>query len=211
MHATRTTVIAVLALTVTTAAAHGVVTCRWTGGRDETPAIPPIPNTIGEWVGSDDDTDIDEPHLAHLTRRYTHARTGRSMLVSLTVGHPGLTGVHTPEYCYRGSGYDQVGRTERRPAEVKGGPPAAFWTTQFQKKTPTGTEQLRIFWAWSAGQGWVAPSAPRWHFLGKPSLYKLYVVGGGQADVAPGRDPALDDFLATLLATLNQSLFAPPS
>jgi hypothetical protein len=210
MHVSRTTVIAVLALTLTAAAAHGVVTSRWTGGRDPIVDVPAIPEKVGDWAGSDDTTDRDDPGLIHFTRRYTHARTGRSILMSLTVGHPGLTAVHTPEYCYRGSGYDVAGPIERRPAEVKHGPPAVFWTTQFQKKTAAGTEQLRVFWAWSAGQGWAAPDYPRLHYLGKPSLYKLYVVAGGQADVTPGKDAVLDDFLATLLGALNQSLFAPP-
>jgi hypothetical protein len=211
MQGSRTTVIAVLALTLSAAAAHGVVTSRWTGGRNAIEAIPPIPERVGDWVASDDQTDTDDPGLIHFTRRYTHARTGRSVLMSLTVGHPGLTAVHTPEYCYRGSGYDVAGAIERRPAEVKGGPPAVFWTTQFEKKTAAGAEQLRIFWAWSAGDGWAAPTHPRLHYLGKPSLYKLYVVAAGQADVSPGKDAVLDDFLATLLGALNQSLFAPPA
>jgi hypothetical protein len=210
MHGSRTTVIAVLALTLFTAVAHGVATSRWSGGRDGTVSIPAVPMTMGDWVGSEDEVDRDDPGLVHQTRRYTHSRSGRSFVISLTVGHPGLTAVHTPEYCYRGSGYDQVGPVERRAAEVRGGPPAAFWTTQFEKKSATGTERLRLFWSWSAGSGWAAPDSPRWHYLGKASLYKLYVVEGGQADVAPGKDPALDEFFSTLLTRLDQSLFALP-
>ena len=105
--------------------------------------------------------------------------------------------MHTPEYCYRGSGYDPLGQIERRTAEVKDGPPAAFWTTQFEKKSAAGNEQLRVFWSWSAGNGWAAPDSPRYKFLGRPLLYKLYVIGAGEANVAPGKDPALDEFLAT--------------
>jgi hypothetical protein len=202
-------VIAILALTLTAAAAHGVVTSRWTGGRDVIPTVPQFPSTIGDWTGSDDETDADDPGMIHFTRKYTHSRLGRSVVVSLTAGHPGLTAVHTPEYCYRGSGYDVAGPIERRTADVKNGPPATFWTTQFEKKTAAGAERLRIFWAWSAGQGWAAPDHPRLHYLGKPSLYKLYVVAPGQADVAPGKDVVLDEFLAGLLGTLNQALFAP--
>jgi hypothetical protein len=128
----------------------------------------------------------------------------------LTVGHPGLTAVHTPEYCYRGSGYDQSGSVERRSAPTSVGPPAALFTTRFEKKSAAGSEQLRVFWTWSDGRGWEAPDWPRFHYLRRSSLFKLYVVAGGLADVAPGRDPALDDFLATLLGTLHQSLFIPP-
>ena len=211
MRGSRTTIIAVLVLTLTTAVAHGVVTSRWTGGRDHKPQIPNVPTVIGNWIGTDDNTDIDDPNLANLTRKYTHARTGRWFLVSLTAGHPGLTAVHTPEYCYRGSGFDQLGPIERRTADVPGGPPAAFWTTQFEKKSAAGAEQLRVFWAWSAGHGWAAPDSPRWHYLGVASIYKLYVIGPGEADVTPGRDPAVDEFLAGLLQTLDRSLFTPPT
>ena len=85
MHGTRITVIAALALTLVTAVAHGVVTARWTGGRDSAPRMPDVPNTIGDWVGSNDDTEIDDRDLAHLTRKYTHARTG-----SVSIGHSNL-------------------------------------------------------------------------------------------------------------------------
>jgi hypothetical protein len=210
MRGRRTTVIAVLTLTLLTGVAHGVVTARWSGGRDGTLVMPEVPAIMGDWVGSEDNTDIDDPNLKNLTRRYTHSKTGRSFLMSLTVGHPGLTAVHTPEYCYRGSGYDQAGPVERRSAATKNGPPAALLTTQFEKKSAAGTEQLRVFWTWSDGRGWEAPAWPRFHYLRRASLFKLYVVAGGLADVAPGRDPALDDFLATLLGTLHQSLFIPP-
>jgi hypothetical protein len=216
MYGNRTTVFAVLALLVSTAVAHGVVTARWKGGSNSAAVDPEIlakmvPAKMGAWVGSEDNTDIDDPGLKNLTRRYTHVRIGRSFLVSLTKGHPGLTAVHTPEYCYRGSGYDQIGPVEKRTAVVKDGAPATFFTTQFGKKTAAGPEQLRIFWAWSAGQGWAAPDWPRVHYLGQRSLFKLYVVGPGQPDCSPGKDPALDDFLSTLLGTLDRSLFSPPA
>jgi hypothetical protein len=210
MQGRRNTVIAVLTLTLLTGVAHGVLTARWSGGRDSALVIPDLSAVMGDWVASDDETDKDDPGMIHFTRRYTHSKTGRSFLILLTVGHPGLTAVHTPEYCYRGSGYDQAGPVERRSANVKNGPSAAFFTTQFEKKSAAGTEQLRVFWAWSDGRGWEAPGWPRCHYLSRSSVFKLYVVAGGLPDVTPGRDPALDDFLATLLGTLNQTLFAPP-
>ena len=127
-------------------------------------------------------------------------------------GHPGLTAVHTPEYCYRGGGYDVAGAIVRRSADVPSGAAANFWTTQFEKKTTAGTEQLRIFWAWSADGVWHAPNFDaRFYYIGKPLLYKLYVVGAGQADITPGQDHVLDDFLASLLGTLNNALFAKPA
>ena len=168
-----------------------------------------MPTQIGEWVGTDDNTDIDDPNLANLTRKYTNRRTGRWLMVSLTAGHPGLTAVHTPEYCYRGSGYDQVGRIERRPLVNKGETAGGILDHAVRKKSAAGTEQLRVFWAGVPASGWAAPDSPRWHYLGKSSLYKLYVVGLGQDDVTPGKDPALDDFLYALIGTLDRSACSP--
>ncbi len=210
LHGSRATVLAALALILTAAVAHGVVSGRWSGG-DKVPQVPDVPLKIGDWVGEDQPSEVKDPGLANLTRRYTHSRTGRSLLISLTVGHPGLTAIHTPEYCYRGSGYQVAAAIERRPADVPGAPPAAFWTTLFSKPSAAGAEQLRVFWAWSADGAWAAPDHPRLHYMGRPSLYKLYVVGNGLPDVAPGKDPLLDDFLASLLGTLNQSLFPRPA
>ena len=92
MHASRTTVIAVTLLIVASGAAY-----RWTSGGSVTPSIPPVPAKIGDWVGEDLDNDVGDSALVNLTRRYTHSRTGRWFLISLTAGHPGLTAVHTPE------------------------------------------------------------------------------------------------------------------
>src|SRR5207244_9729177 len=132
---------------------------------------------------------------------YTHRKSGRSFVMSLTVGHPGLTAVHTPEYCYRGSGYEVAGPIETR--GVNGPAPGTLWTTAFRKATAANTDQLRIFWAWSAGGPWEAPDHPRLHFMGRPALYKLYVVAPGGAEAAPGTDPAVDDFLTAFLAALR--------
>jgi hypothetical protein len=120
-----------------------------------------------------------------------------------------LTAVHTPEYCYAGSGYEAGGPIEVR--VMAGAAPGTFWTTTFRKSSAAGAEQVRIFWAWSAGGPWAAPNHPRLFFMGKPSLYKLYVVAPGGAPAAAGQDPALDDFLAALLGTLNDALFPRPA
>jgi hypothetical protein len=201
MHGSRTTVIAVLALTLFAAVAHGVATNRWNGG-DPAPTIPDVPKQFGNWVGEDEESNIDDPALANITRTYTHKSSGRVFVISLTVGHPGLTAVHTPDYCYRGGGYEMTEAIVRRAADAN-----AFWTTTFRKSTASGTEQLRIFWAWSAGGAWAAPDYPRLHFMGKPSLYKLYVVAPSGAEALAGKDAALDEFMTAFLAVLDKSLF----
>jgi hypothetical protein len=206
MHGSRTTVIAVLALTLFAAFAHGVATNRWNGG-DAAPTIPDVPKQFAGWSGEDQESNIDDPALANLTRTYTHKASGRTFVISLTVGHPGITAVHTPDYCYRGGGYEMTEAIVKRDA----GSRCTFRTTTFRKSTAAGTELLRIFWAWSAGEAWAAPDYPRLHFMGKPSLYKLYVVAPGGAEAVPGKDPVLDEFLTSFLAVLDRALFARQS
>jgi len=206
MHGSRMTVIAVLALTLFAAVAHGVATNRWNGGGDVAPTIPDVPKQFGGWVGEDQQSNIDDPALANLTRTYTHKSSGRTFIISLTVGHPGITAVHTPDYCYRGGGYERTEAIVRREAEGPTGT-NTFWTTTFRKSTAAGTDQLRIFWSWSAGGPWAAPDYPRLHFMGKPSLYKIYVVAPGGAEAVAGKDAVLDDFLTSFLAVLDKSLF----
>jgi len=203
MHGSRTTLIAVFVVIGATAAAHGVVTNRWNGG-DAVPVLPDIPMKFGDWTGEDLKSSLDDPNIAHLSRRYTHKANGRMMVISLSMAHPGLTAVHTPEYCYTGSGYEMDGSITKFQTK---GPAAEFWTTAFQR--PGGADALRIYWAWSADGNWRAPTYPRLTFLGQRSLSKLYVVAGGAAAAASGQDAQLDDFFANLLGSLNGALFAP--
>jgi hypothetical protein len=203
MHASRATLIAVFVVIAATAAVHGIVSNRWNGA-DVEAALPEIPMRIADWVGEDVPSQAAEPGIAHLARKYTHAASGRSFIVSVSYGHPGLTAIHTPEYCYTGSGYEMDGGVGKYTAKSS---PAEFFTTAFQK--PGGAEPLRIYWAWSADGTWRAPNNPRLTFLGKRSLCKLYVVAGGGTAAAPGQDAALDDFIAKFVSTLNGALFAP--
>lgn len=208
MHGYRTLLIAALAVIVVTTAAHGIVTNRWNGG-DKTPTLPEIPLRFGNWNGADQHSDFDEPGIAHLSRRYVNTVTGRTFVVSLSLGHPGLTAIHTPEYCYTGSGYEMTTPITRRTLDGAGRPDELF-TTVFQKPGAAAGESLRLFWTWSADGQWKAPTHPRLSFLGKPTLCKLYVVTSGGVDAAAGRDPQLDEFLAGLRDSLNGALFSRP-
>src|SRR5947208_17019237 len=101
------TFLCVVGVTALGAAAHGYVTGRWQApGAATELALPAIPMALGDWAGEDVKSSLaDDPVLKNLTRKYTQARTGRVITVSLTLGPAGLTAQHTPEYCYPGSGY----------------------------------------------------------------------------------------------------------
>jgi hypothetical protein len=201
MHASKALLIAIVDIILATTAVHGVVTNRWNGG-DVAPVLPEIPKQFGEWVGEDQRTTIDEPGIAYLSRRYTSATNGRVIVISLSLGHPGLTAIHTPEYCYTGSGYEMNGSTSHFEMPSLD---AEFWTTCFQK--PGGADALRIYWGWSANGQWRAPNHPRLSFLGKPSLCKLYIVAAGAGATAAGQDKQLDDFMTRFIGQLNGAMF----
>lgn len=201
-------VIAIVTLVLASATAHGIVTNRWNGG-DATPAMPQVSMSFGDWIGEELKSQVKEPGLANITRRYVHGPTGKSYTISLTVGRSGLTSQHTPDYCYAGSGYTGS-KIDRRLVELPEGQPAELFTTEFRKQNREGAEEvLRIFWGWSADSRWAAPKIdPRFAFLGKPVLYKLYIVAAGAVDFSPGRDPVLDEFLTMFISTLNRELFS---
>jgi hypothetical protein len=144
----------------------------------------------------------------YLSREYVHEGSGEVMSILLVCGRPGPVAVHTPDICYRGGGYEMSPKTPfTLPAEPPLQKPAHFLTAKFVKEDATAPDALRIYWAWNAGDGWVAPTNPRWAFARYRALYKLYVIhhltGPGES---PDGDPS-QEFMKVLLPQLHQSLF----
>jgi hypothetical protein len=187
---------------------HGVWTDRWGTGAE--PAawgarLAGVPRTIGDWEGQDVPLDAKSLQVAevtgHLARTYVHRRTGAAVEVLLVCGRPGPISVHTPDVCLRGSGHSLVGAPEKY-----GAVHAEFWTARFRKGQAAPTN-LRIFWAWNAGDGWRASTSPRLEFARHPALYKLYVVRSLAAlDESLEKDPCTG-FLPLLLPELERALF----
>ena len=119
----------------------------------------------------------------------------------LLYGEPGPLGAHTPETCYVGAGYRQLGPA--LPRELAG---SAFWVAQFETAAqPPAT--LSVHWAWGTGGDWAASENPRFDYAAQSRIYKLYV--SHVAAPAGGRSP-LDDFLPAFLADLRTRLSNPP-
>ena len=110
------------------------------------------------------------------SRRYT-SPSGRVVLVSFISGIPGSVATHTPDVCYPGSGYKTLRATRKETFEVNGVPAAAY-VADFEKKTQTKQDRVRVRWAWTTDGAWVAPDNPRWQFasqLRAPTIYKVYI------------------------------------
>lgn len=201
------TYISVVVIAILGAAAHGTVTGRWKSGGPKTDLVmPAIPEDCGQWKSEQLKSGVTDDHLRNITRKYTHSRSGRVFTVSLTYGPAGLTAQHTPEYCYAGSGYKEVGQTQQFIAPGRPSESGGFRTAVFRRERGA-METLRIFWSWSADGNWSSPKVPELQFL-SGSLYKLYIVSW-DADRPPDQDAELQDFVSELLKTFQTSLFNP--
>ncbi len=189
----------------------GILTGRWgVGGRPAELAgrLALVPSVVGEWEGRSLDAAPRELEATGATgliqREFTHRGTGQRVAVSLLCGRPGPLAVHTPEVCYDGSGFKEVGSAVR--TKVPGG---EVRVRQFHKAAAVPVT-LRVIYGWSAGGSWEAPENPRLHFAGRPALAKLYVVREmGRADEPLAGDPALD-FLKVAAEPFRLALFPGP-
>ncbi len=171
-----------------------------------------VPLAFGDWAGT---VNVIPPkHLqiaeaqAHLSRTYTHKSSRRSASVMLLYGEPGPLGAHTPETCYVGAGYRQLGAAVVR--DLAG---AEVWAAKFETAGDAPVT-LNVNWAWGTGDGWKASDNPRFDFAGHSRIYKLYVSDVVPRGEGPGRAPA-DDFVPAFLAEVRARLAAadpsPPS
>jgi hypothetical protein len=133
--------------------------------------------------------------VGHLARNYTNRVTGQKVSVLLLCGRPGPMSVHTPEVCYQGSGYEIVGKQEKRQTKIEAtGRTADLWTAQF-KKPGIAPQPVRLFWGWGRGENWVASDQPRFTYARSRYLYKLYVTRSlSSSDDPVDKDPCLDFF-----------------
>lgn len=199
----------VLALVVCGAFVHGSVTQRWSiiapdSGR--TDQLHALEVRFEGWQPEPVDTEMPLNERSTATsRRYT-AANGRTAVVSFISGISGSVATHTPDVCYPGSGYKTLRGPRKETVDV-GGTPATVYVADFEKKTQTKLDRVRVRWAWTVDGTWVAPDNPRWQFAGQlraPTLYKVYIASplpDAEADTVPEDEPALKGFV---LATWTQ-------
>ncbi len=171
-----------------------------------------VPFDFDGWEGKTMDVDREEFEQAGAktfwARQYT--RRGQMLTVLLMCGKAGRMAVHTPEFCYQGLGYELVSAPQQFALPLRteaGSAKTEFWTARFNK--PLGvSNDLRLFWAWNDGNGWQAPSSPRWQFRRAAFLYKLYIVHPTSAQQALN-DELGAEFLPRFLPVADKILFAP--
>jgi len=195
--------------------AEGVWTDRWQVSHaveDAAGKIQALPLKLDDWEARAHELDPREAALGgvvgHTRRHYVHRSTGANLTVLLLCGLPGPMSVHTPEICYPGAGYAQVGEATRKSIDAgKQVGSADFWMVKFRKPGPAA-EAIRVYWSWSADGRWQAPDQPRYSFARAGALYKLYVVQPlGELDVVPEEDASMA-FMKSLLPQIGRHIFS---
>jgi hypothetical protein len=202
------------ALLVASGALHRVWTGAWTSSDNEPSAfaarLANVPQTIGEWQGTDGEVDPSQLTTAeavgHVLRKYVHRDSGAEVSVFILCGRPGPMSVHSPSICYGGIGFEPEKESHYNvPAEGEV-PEADFNRLDLVKHERVTPTRLRVYYAWNSGGRWTAPSNPRLKFGGVGALYKMYVIyrpapGSESAETDPAQD-----LLRELLPELQRDL-----
>ena len=183
-----------------------------------------IPHTIGDWEGVDRPVDPKVLQVAgadgYIDRVYTNKNTNQQVSIWLIVGHFRQVSRHTPNFCYRAAGFEQVEKVGLFPFEVKGLPTSTFRTAKFKGNVDGRDIFQRVFWAWwkpeplegeQAAEGlniaWSAPEDPRIDFGYCRALYKLYFTAPTSADEQPEESVCIE-FASEFLPIANQAIRA---
>ena len=159
-----------------------------------------LPIVLGDWQGVT--TEIRPKHLqiaeaqAHLSRGYTRPRDRAQVSLLVLAGAPGPLGAHTPETCFAGAGYQPEGAAAKQDLPGDSG---SLWRGRFHAPHGQGTAQ-DVYWGWSDGTKWIASSDPRFQFVSRNLLYKLYVTCGARP-AESGR--VAEEFLTALVPAMT--------
>ncbi len=199
----------VLALVVCGALVHGSVTQRWnmiSPDTAQTDRLHAVEVRFEGWQPEKVDTEMPVNERSIATSRRYMSPDNRTAMISFISGISGSVTTHTPDVCYPGSGYKTLRGPRKETFDLPRGP-ATVYVADFEKKTQTKQDRVRVRWAWTTAGEWVAPDNPRWQFAGQlraPTLYKVYIatpLADSDNDAAPEDDATTKAFV---LATWAQ-------
>ena len=171
-----------------------------------------VPAVIGEWESYELEDDPEQLKAARITgsvsRAYRNRTTGEAVSLFLVCGKAVNIAEHTPDQCFVAAGYTML--SEPNPYKIETDlVPGNFNYTVFQKDEPDRTHRQRIFWTWHDDEepGFQAPSNPTWSFVGKPALYKMYIMSELGSDPPPLEESPIIHFSREALPVLEEVLF----
>jgi hypothetical protein len=190
---------------------HGLWSGRWAEVHEvEVKNLLDFEGAIGDWQAGEfvaiDAKDLPKGQQT-VARRFVNPKSKKSVVLSVSAGHPGIVSVHTPDVCYLGTGYRLKGAVRRESNPVAESPtPMSCYTADFEKQSVAGSDAIRVRWSWSSHGEWQAPDSPRFHFIRAGVLYKLYLVHplADEADLT--KDDPYRKFVADLVPHLNRRL-----
>jgi hypothetical protein len=181
-----------------------------------------VPTNIGNWRG--EDMAVDEQvretagAIGAVSRAYRNIRTRDVVNLWLIVGHGRPISRHTPNVCYRTSGFEARADEDSLYPMTFGDDEqqAQFWTNTFFKEDESGRQLIRVFWSWYDTESdehpgtvvWEAPANPRWYFGNTRALYKMYFTSEMRsAEETAEQSPCLQ-FAREFLPAVNKALSA---
>jgi hypothetical protein len=211
----RSSFIIVVVVIAGSALVHGAITQRWdvfAPNPERTNRLHSLEVRFEDWQPTEVPTEMPTYERSIATaRRYVSTSSQQSAVVTIISGIPGSVSTHTPDVCYIGSGYKCLRGPRKDTLDLPGGARVEFYVADFEKKTSTKMERVRIRWAWTTNGDWIAPENPRWQFAKRlndvPELFKLYVatplpeVNGEER--APEDDPPTQAFVAAAWAQFS--------
>jgi len=201
-------------LILLTTMVQGFLTDRWRPSTSEqlkafADALQNVPIRIGDWeVQEITEMDPREREAAgavgDLSRTYRNPHTQEVVSVYMICGPSRAVAVHTPDACYVSSGFRIEDKIQ--PYDIPfGNTKGEFRTATFLKEDPTGSQLLRVFWAWNATGQWEAPEWPRLKYGGRTPLNKVYFIARSAPGESVADSPALafaKEFLPVATALL---------
>jgi Protein of unknown function (DUF3485) len=178
-----------------------------------------VPFEFGDWQSEPADVNQRELEASAATGSYARVFHNRfdpekKVEIFIVCGHPQDVTIHTPERCYKASGFKEDDEARKFPIDFGkeyGKDVAFFWTNRYKAGSEAeGQQSLRIFWSFSDDGQWVAPNFARLTLGRSPAVYKIYAIAPlkpgerEQPEDSPGKD-ILHDFLPVL----NSVLFPP--
>jgi hypothetical protein len=181
--------------------------------------ISSVPKDFGDWHGDDRPVDPTVQKVAGaigaVSRTYRNSRTGERVDLWLIVGHSRDVAFHTPDVCYRGSGFEARGKENSLyPLVMSGMPDTPMWTNTFFKEDVTGRTLIRVFWTWYNPESpendgkilWEAPSNARFHFGNSRALYKMYFTSEMRDPMETAEQSSALRFAKDFLPEVNKAL-----
>ena len=179
-----------------------------------------VPMVVGNWHGEDLAVDETVRETAGaigtpVSRVYRNVRTGEVVDLWLIVGHGRDIASHTPNICYRASGFEmRAPESSLYPMVFPGQPEAPFLTNTFFKEDLTGRRIVRVFWSWYNPESdtdqstveWEAPSNARWHFGNTRALYKMYFTSEMREPAESADESPCLRFAREFLPEVNKAL-----